>query len=60
MVDPKTPAGADYSFQKIFMDADFVAGGVLNIPVGGKKPPKGSKDNTYVRQHSDLALVHPP
>lgn len=48
MVDPKTPEGASYSFQKIFMDGDFIAGGVLNLPVGGKKPNKGAKDNTYV------------
>ncbi|KAG8856020.1 hypothetical protein FRB96_006587 [Tulasnella sp. 330] len=48
MMSPKTPADADYSFQKVFMDGEFIAGGILNMPVGGKKPNKGARDNTYI------------
>ncbi|KAG8889719.1 hypothetical protein FRB98_003011 [Tulasnella sp. 332] len=48
MMSPKTPADANYSFQKVFMDGEFIAGGILNMPVGGKKPNKGARDNTYI------------
>ncbi|KAG9038977.1 hypothetical protein FRB95_013655 [Tulasnella sp. JGI-2019a] len=48
MVNPKTPNNAEYSFQRVFMDGEFVAGGVLNIPVNGRKPPKASRDSTYI------------
>ncbi|KAG6848207.1 hypothetical protein H0H93_002319 [Arthromyces matolae] len=37
-----------WSFMKAFGDADFIAAGVLEIPPGGKKPTKQTKDNTYV------------
>lgn len=48
MVTPKPAANNEFMFQKIFGDGDFIAAGQLIIPVGGKKPSKGTKDNTYV------------
>ena len=48
MVNPTQPATAEFAFQKVFMDGEFIAGGVLNIPVKGRKPNKGARDNTYV------------
>ena len=47
-LDPKTPLGADYMFEKVFSDADYFAGGIIQIPVKCKKPSKPSNDNTYV------------
>jgi centromere protein C len=37
-----------FRFQKIFTDGDFMAGGILEIPVNEKKPLKPARDNTYV------------
>lgn len=48
MVTPKATANGDFLFQKIFGDGDFIAAGQLIIPPDGKKPSKGTKDNTYV------------
>ncbi|KAG8954580.1 hypothetical protein FRC00_005777 [Tulasnella sp. 408] len=48
MLNPKQPLNASYAFQKVFSDGEFVAGGVLEIPVGGKKPSKPARDNTYL------------
>ncbi|KAG8896295.1 hypothetical protein FRC01_011902 [Tulasnella sp. 417] len=48
MLNPKQPLNASYAFQKVFTDGEFVAGGVLEIPVGGKKPSKPARDNTYL------------
>ncbi|KAJ7275508.1 Mif2/CENP-C like-domain-containing protein, partial [Mycena haematopus] len=47
---PANVKGPDdaWSFQKIFGDADFMAAGQLVIPVGKRKPGKGTKDNTYI------------
>ncbi|KAG2749841.1 hypothetical protein P692DRAFT_20832737 [Suillus brevipes Sb2] len=47
-IDPKPAAGAGWFFQKIFGEGDFIAAGVLRIPPQGRKPSKGTKDNTYV------------
>ena len=49
MLNPRQTANGDWSFQKVFGDADFIAAGVLVIPPKGRKPSKGTKDNTYVR-----------
>lgn len=49
MVSPKPALNNDFAFQKVFGDGEFIAAGQLIIPVGGKKPSKGTKDNTYVR-----------
>ena len=48
MVTPKPAANNEFMFQKIFGDGDFIAAGQLIIPEGGKKPSKGTKDNSYV------------
>ncbi|KAJ6519365.1 Mif2/CENP-C like-domain-containing protein [Mycena sanguinolenta] len=47
---PASVKGADdaWSFQKIFGDGDFMAAGQLIVPVGKRKPSKGTKDNTYI------------
>lgn len=49
MLNPRPTANGDWSFEKVFGDADFIAAGVLIIPPNGRKPSKGTKDNTYVR-----------
>ncbi|KAJ7823590.1 hypothetical protein B0H14DRAFT_2826110, partial [Mycena olivaceomarginata] len=45
---PAKVTGPDdaWSFEKIFGDGDFMAAGQLVIPVGKRKPGKGTKDNT--------------
>ncbi|RDB22191.1 Centromere protein 3 [Hypsizygus marmoreus] len=48
MLKPQKVATNDWSFQKVFGDADFIAAGVLVIPPKGRKPSKSTKDNTYV------------
>lgn len=55
MVHPTDAANSDWKFAKVFGDDDFIAAGVLVIPPKGRKPSKGTKDNTYVR---DLHLIH--
>ncbi|KAG1808562.1 Mif2/CENP-C like-domain-containing protein [Suillus variegatus] len=47
-VDPRPAAGGGWFFQKVFGEGDFIAAGVLRIPPQGRKPSKGTKDNTYV------------
>jgi hypothetical protein len=49
MVHPKAAANNDWFFQKVFGDGEFIAAGQLIIPPKGRKPSKGTKDNTYVR-----------
>lgn len=49
MVKPRAAANNDWFFQKVFGDGDFIAAGQLIIPPKGRKPSKGTKDNTYVR-----------
>ncbi|KAF9268341.1 hypothetical protein L218DRAFT_853608, partial [Marasmius fiardii PR-910] len=39
---------AEWEFQKIFGDEQFIAAGQLVIPEKGRKPSKMTKDNTYV------------
>jgi centromere protein C len=48
MVEPQAAANNDWFFQKVFGDGDFIAAGQLIIPPKGRKPSKGTKDNTYV------------
>lgn len=48
-IDPKPAANAEWFFQKVFGDGDFIAAGQLRIPPKSRKPSKGTKDNTYVR-----------
>lgn len=49
MISPKAAANNDWYFQKVFGDGEFIAAGQLIIPPKGRKPSKGTKDNTYVR-----------
>ncbi|KAH7313239.1 Mif2/CENP-C like-domain-containing protein [Rhizoctonia solani] len=42
------PTDGPFCFQKIFGDSDFFAAGVMKIPVGGRKPNRPSKENTFV------------
>ncbi|KAJ6626883.1 Mif2/CENP-C like-domain-containing protein [Mycena sp. CBHHK59/15] len=48
MFSPVGAANNAWFFQKIFGDGDFMAAGQLVIPVKGRKPSKGTKDNTYI------------
>lgn len=48
MVNPLAVGNASFKYQKIFGEAEFFAGGILNIQVGGAKAPKNSQDNAYV------------
>ncbi|GAA6037116.1 hypothetical protein JCM8097_008743 [Rhodosporidiobolus ruineniae] len=48
MIDPKPTFDNKYSFQKIYQELDYLAGGIMVIPPGGKKAKKPSKDNSYV------------
>lgn len=49
MVDVKAAASADFFFQKVFGDGNFMAAGQLVLPPKGQKPTKSTKDNTFVR-----------
>ncbi|ORY22701.1 Mif2/CENP-C like-domain-containing protein [Naematelia encephala] len=48
MLDPKEVLGSGFKYQKVFGEDQFVAAGVVYIPVGSSKPGKMSKDNSYV------------
>ncbi|KZO90505.1 hypothetical protein CALVIDRAFT_590752 [Calocera viscosa TUFC12733] len=48
MIEPREAANARFKFQKIFGDGEFLAAGMLSVPVGETKPAKSSKDNSYV------------
>ncbi|KAG8963008.1 hypothetical protein FRC05_004959 [Tulasnella sp. 425] len=48
MLNPKQPLNATDAFQRDFSDGKFVAGCVLEIHVGGEKPSKPARDNTYL------------
>ncbi|EIN07013.1 hypothetical protein PUNSTDRAFT_135711 [Punctularia strigosozonata HHB-11173 SS5] len=48
MVQPRASENATFLYQKIFGDGEFIAAGELILPVGGEKPSKNSKDNTYI------------
>ncbi|KAJ7770942.1 Mif2/CENP-C like-domain-containing protein [Mycena maculata] len=48
MFKPAPVAGGQWFFEKIFGDGDFMAAGQLVIPAQGRKPAKGTKDNTYI------------
>ncbi|KAF7986575.1 hypothetical protein HWV62_26330 [Athelia sp. TMB] len=47
-IDPKPAANSEWFFQKVFGDGEFIAAGQLRIPPNGRKPSKGTKDNTYI------------
>lgn len=48
MIATKTAGKQSFRFQKVFTDGDFMAGGILEIPVNEKKPLKPARDNSYV------------
>lgn len=52
MIDPRPTHDNSFMFQKIYTELDYFAGGILQIPVGGEKPQKPAKDNSYVRPRS--------
>ncbi|CAO1631318.1 unnamed protein product [Sympodiomycopsis kandeliae] len=39
---------SSFAFDKVFALDEFMAAGILEIPVGGEKPLKPTKDNNYV------------
>ncbi|POW18890.1 hypothetical protein PSHT_05355 [Puccinia striiformis] len=46
-VDDQAGVEDSFQFQKLFKEADYMAGGLMHIPVGGAKPLKPAKDNCY-------------
>jgi len=48
LLEPKNVLGGEFKYQKVFGEDQFIAAGVVFIPVGGSKPGKYSKDNSYV------------
>ncbi|KAF8344155.1 Mif2/CENP-C like-domain-containing protein [Cantharellus anzutake] len=68
-MEPGEVPSGHFAFQKVFLDGDFIASGVITIPVGGKKPLKGARDNTFVffchtgavraRIHSESYILAP-
>ncbi|GEM09638.1 centromere protein C [Rhodotorula toruloides] len=48
MMDPKPTFDGKFSYQKIYQELDYLAGGILNIPPGGEKGLKPSRDNSYI------------
>ena len=57
MINPQPSISKEFLYQKIFGDGEFIAAGYIVLPVGGKKPSKGSKDNAYVNIFLDLENV---
>ncbi|WVW82041.1 hypothetical protein I302_104046 [Kwoniella bestiolae CBS 10118] len=45
---PSNKTNQTFSYQKVFGEGDFMAAGVVVIPVGQSKTTKPSKDNAYV------------
>jgi centromere protein C len=48
MLTLKPAENDSFSYQKVFNDGEFLAAGVLDIPAGGSKPSRSTRDNTYV------------
>ncbi|OCF73564.1 hypothetical protein I204_05407 [Kwoniella mangroviensis CBS 8886] len=48
LLNPEHKANQNFSYQKVFGEGDFMAAGVVMIPVGKSKTTKPSKDNAYV------------
>jgi centromere protein C len=49
MLALKSAENDSFAFQKVFNDGEFLAAGILEIPAGGAKPSRSTRDNTYVR-----------
>ena len=58
MLTPKEVEGANFKYQKVFGEDQFIAGGVVYIPVGSDKPGKFSKDNAYVSEVLTLKFAY--
>ncbi|GAA5914850.1 hypothetical protein JCM8208_003028 [Rhodotorula glutinis] len=48
MMDPRPTFDKKFSYQKIYQELDYLAGGILTIPPNGEKALKPSKDNSYI------------
>ncbi|BGP13860.1 mitotic fidelity of chromosome transmission-related protein [Rhodosporidiobolus nylandii] len=48
MMDPKPTFDGKFSFQKIYQELDYLAGGIMVIAPGGRKDSKPARDNSYV------------
>ncbi|WVF65985.1 hypothetical protein IAT40_000723 [Kwoniella sp. CBS 6097] len=48
MLEPRPVSKGAYQYQKVFGEGQFMAAGVVYIPVGSSKATKPSKDNAYV------------
>ena len=57
MLNPQPAANADWQFEKVFGDGNFMASGELIIPPGCRKPSKPTKDNTYVCNYRSLTSL---
>lgn len=53
-VRPKSATNSPFAFEKVFGVDEYMAAGILEIPVGGSKPTKPTKDNNYVSVPSML------
>lgn len=56
MMSPKKTFDGKFSYQKIYQELDYLAGGILTLPPDGEKSLKSSKDNSYVSDGSLGAL----
>ncbi|BGP45999.1 mitotic fidelity of chromosome transmission-related protein [Rhodotorula kratochvilovae] len=48
MMNPRPTFDGKFSYQKIYQELDYLAGGILTIPPNGEKALKPSKDNSYI------------
>jgi centromere protein C len=48
LLSPKQVPNSSFLYQKVFGEDQFIAAGMVVIPVGASKPAKHSKDNSYV------------
>ncbi|WWC86037.1 uncharacterized protein L201_000908 [Kwoniella dendrophila CBS 6074] len=48
LLNPPNMENQSFDYQKVFGEGDFMAAGVVFIPIGSKKATKPSKDNAYV------------
>ncbi|GAA6058433.1 hypothetical protein JCM3770_006047 [Rhodotorula araucariae] len=48
MMNPRPTFDGKFSYQKIYQELDYLAGGILTIPPNGEKASKPSKDNSYI------------
>ena len=61
-LQPRDVMGPDenvlsFKYQKVFGEDQFMAAGVVFVPVGGEKPGKDSRDNSYVRDLSPSLMI---